>query len=96
MHDKRDTGDENMLPNLRIFPLRYNGGGTIDRVNSSSVPRGWPMAKYPVPGGKGVRLGFDLLATGLPEKVKSFKLIIASVLGKKVTAKAKGFVNVVK
>ncbi|MBL4850532.1 MAG: M23 family metallopeptidase [Planctomycetes bacterium] len=88
---KRDTGDEDLVPGLRIYPLRYNGGGAIERVNSSNVPRGWPMARYPVPGGKGVRLGFDLLATDVPPSAKKFKLTVFGVLGKKITATGKRF-----
>lgn len=96
MHERRDTGDQDLFPGLRLFPLRYNGGGAIDRVNAHSIPAGWPMATYPVAGGKGVRLGYDVLATGLPPKVKAFKLIVLGVLGEKITIKPKGFVNVIK
>lgn len=89
--DKRDTGDEGLIPGLRIFPLRYNGGGPIERVNASNVPSTWPMARFPVPNGKGVKLGFDLLATEVPKDAKKFKLTVFSVLGKKVTATCKRF-----
>ena len=91
--DKRDTGDDTLFTNLKLFPLRYNGGGTIDRVNNRSIPSGWPMARYPVPSGKGVRLGFDLLATNVPVKAKKFKLYVLGVLGEKVTVKARGWAN---
>lgn len=89
--DKRDTGDVDLVPGLRIFPLRYNGGGPIERVNASSVPSTWPMATHPIPGGKGVKLGFDLLATDVPQDAKKFKLTLFSVLGKKVTVACKRF-----
>lgn len=88
---KRDTGDRDLFPKLKLFPLRYNGGGTIDRVNARSVPGAWPMARYPVKSGKGVRLGFDLLATGVPKKAKKFRLIVRGVLREKVSFKAPGF-----
>jgi len=91
MRSKRDTGDRDLFQGLRIFPLRYNGGGTIDRVNGSNVPRSWPMARHPVPGGKGVRLGFDLLATDVPDDAKKFQLTVFGVLGKKITASCKRF-----
>ncbi len=92
----RDTGDRDLFEGLRLFPLRYNGGGTVDRVNASNCPRGWPMATYPVGGGKGVRLGFDLVATGLSPKVKKIKLVVLGVLGEKLTFKAPGWRNLVK
>ncbi len=91
---KRDTGDEDLFPGLKLFPLRYNGGGTVDRVNASNVPRDWPMARYPVEGGKGVRLGFDLLATGVPPATKKLKLYVLGVLGEKVTSTPRTFRNV--
>lgn len=90
---QRDTGDKDLFPNLRLFPLRYNGGGAIDRVNARNVPRAWPLARYPVPSGKGVRLGYDVLATNVPKDAKVFKLTVFGVLGKKVTFKAPGFKN---
>lgn len=91
MRQKRDTGDVDLFSGMRIFPLRYNGGGAVDRVNASNVPRSWPMARYPVPGGKGVRLGFDILATEVPDDAKKFKLTVFGVLGKKITASCKRF-----
>ena len=94
--DRRDTGDRDLVPGLKIFPLRYNGGGTIDRVNASSIPRSWPMASHPVEGGKGVRLGFDLLATDLPPKFRKLKLYLVGVLGEKVELTAPGFLKVVR
>jgi hypothetical protein len=90
MRPQRDTGDQGLFPNLRLFPLRYNGGGDVARVNERQ-PRGWPAGTHRVEMGKGVRLGFDLLATGLPEKVKTFKLTVFGVAKDKVTAKCKGF-----
>jgi hypothetical protein len=94
-HQDRDTGDVDLFEGFRLFPLRYNGGGAIDRVNARGV-QGWPMATYPVAGGKGVRLGYDFMATGLPPKVKKFKLVVLGVLGKKITFKAPGFRNLIK
>lgn len=96
MRQARDTGDRDLFEGLRIFPLRYNGGGTIDRVNATNRPADWPMATYPVEGGKGVRLGFDLLATGLPPKVKKIKLVVLGIHGEKLTFKAPGWRNLVK
>ena len=92
---QRDTGDQGLFPKLKLFPLRYNGGGAIERVNASKVPRTWPMARHPVPNGKGVRLGFDLLASGVPAKVKDkkIKLTIYGVNRDKVTASCRGFLK---
>ncbi len=89
--DRRDEGDEDLFPNLRLYPLRYNGGGTVDRVNAHDVPSEWPMARYPVEGGKGVRLGFDLLASEIPRRTKKLKLYVLGVLGEKVTDQARTF-----
>lgn len=82
--DKRDTGHESLFPKLRVFPLRYNGGGAIDRVNAKDTPPGWPAARFPVPGGKGVRLGWDVLATDVPAKAKKIALVVHGVEGEKV------------
>lgn len=89
--DRRDEGDRGLLPNLRLYPLRYNGGGTVDRVNASDVPRGWPLGRYPVEGGKGVRLGFDLLATDVPPRAKRLRLFVLGVLGERVSTQARAF-----
>lgn len=94
--DQRDTGDKDLFPGLRLFPLRYNGGGAIGRVQPGRPPAGWPLGAYPVSGGKGVMLGIDILATGLPPKVKKVKLIVLGVLGEKVTFKAPGWRKLVK
>ncbi|RMG07380.1 MAG: M23 family metallopeptidase [Planctomycetota bacterium] len=91
LRDRRDTGDRGLFPGLRLFPLRYNGGGAIDRVNARNQPAGWPAARYPVPMGKGVRLGFDILATDLPPDAKRIKLVVFGVLGEKITLKAPGW-----
>lgn len=93
--DQRDTGDADLVPGLRLFPLRYNGGGTVDSVNDDRIPAGWPMARHRVPGGKGVRLGFDLLATHVPAKARKFELTLLGVCGERVTARCPGFQSVV-
>ena len=49
-----------------------------------------------VGGGKGVRLGYDLLASGVPRKLKKLKLIVLGVLGEKVVVTARSFTQVVK
>ncbi len=89
--DERDRGDQDLFAGLRLFPMRYNGGGAVDRVNADSIPRDWPLARHRVESGKGVRLGFDILATDVPEKAKKFKLTVHGVTGDKVTVTAKGF-----
>lgn len=91
LRDRRDTGDADLFPGVRLFPLRYNGGGPIDQVNGRSVPAGWPLARYPVAGGQGVRLGFDVLATGLSPNDKKLKLHVIGVGGEHLTYPAKGF-----
>jgi hypothetical protein len=92
---ERDTGDQDLFQNVRLYPLRYNGGGAIDRVQPRSVNGDWPLASYPVSGGKGVRLGFDVRAYDVDPDEKSFTLIVHGVLGKRVKVKARGFQNVI-
>ncbi|MEZ6185622.1 MAG: M23 family metallopeptidase [Planctomycetota bacterium] len=89
--DRRDRGDQDLFPGLRLYPLRYNGGGSVDSVNASNVPRGWPLSRHPVPGGLGVRLGFDVMATDVPKDAKKFELTVFGVDGEKVKVKARGF-----
>ncbi|MGE0710582.1 MAG: M23 family metallopeptidase [Planctomycetota bacterium] len=89
--EKRDTGDQDLLPNLRLFPLRYNGGEPVDHLNNGRTPPGWPAEKHPVPSGKGPALAFDLLATNVPAKAKKLKLAVFSVFGKKVTSSPRAF-----
>ena len=93
--DRRDTGDQDLFPHLRLFPLRYNGGGAIDRVQPSRVDGDWPLARYPVAGGKGVRLGFDLRAYDVDPEEKKFTLIVHGVLGERVKVRAPGFEHVI-
>jgi len=93
--DRRDTGDVDLFAGLRLFPLRYNGGGTIDRVNADSIPAGWPAARFPVAGGQGVRLGFDVLATDVPANAKSIKLHVLGVAGERVTVPARSYRSIV-
>ncbi|MCA8925945.1 MAG: M23 family metallopeptidase [Planctomycetes bacterium] len=88
--DKRDTGDVDLFPGLRLYPLRFNGGGTLEANNARSVPRGWPLARHPIRGG-GVRLGFDLEARDVPKDAKSFAITVHGVGGERVTVKARGF-----
>lgn len=87
----RDTGHESLFPRLRLFPLRYNGGGAIDRVNAKDTPAGWPATRYPVPAGKGVRLGYDLLATDVPAKAKKLALVVHGVEGERLEVPCRGF-----
>jgi hypothetical protein len=88
----RDTGDKGLFPNLRLYPFRYNGGGMVERLNNGNrAPSSWPVARYPLPNGSGVRLGFDILATNVPEKAKKLKLTVFSVAKKKVSFACKGF-----
>lgn len=91
MRQKRDTGDQGLIPGLRLFPLRYNGGEALERLNAKRIPSSWPVSRYPVPNGQGVRLGYDVLATGVPADAKKLTLVVFSVFGKKVKAVAKRF-----
>ena len=91
---QRDRGDSDLFPGLRLYPLRYNGGGSLESVNQRNVPRGWPLSRHAPAGGSGVRLAFDVEATDVPEDAKSFKLTVFGVGGEKVTVKARGFQHV--
>ena len=88
---RRDQGDRDLFPDLRLFPLRYNGGGSLERLNAE-VPPGWPAARRPV-AGKGVRLGFDLLASAVPARARRFTLTLTGVAGERVSADCRGFLG---
>ena len=93
--DVRDTGDQGLFTNVRLYPLRFNGGGAIDRVQPNRIDGDWPLARYPVAGGKGVRLGYDLRAYDVDPDERKFTMIVHGVLGERVKIKAPGFQNVV-
>lgn len=89
-HARRDSGHEDLFPDLRLFPLRWNGGGALDKVNAEQPP-GWPAARVPPPPGQGPRQGFDLLATQVPPRARRFVLTLTGVAGERVTVEGRRF-----
>lgn len=69
--DARDRGDRDLVPGLRVFPLRYNGGAALDRINRpDDLPDGWPARRFPPEAGLGPARAFDLVAEGVPARAR--------------------------
>ncbi len=69
--DARDRGDRDLVAGLRLFPLRWNGGGALDRINrAADLPEGWPARRFAPEPGLGARRAFDLEASGLPARAR--------------------------
>lgn len=87
-HDVRDRGDQDLVPGLRVYPLRFNGGGALDRVNrEADLPPEWPARRFPPEAGLGPRRAFDLVATGVPARVRRVTLHVVRVEGPPVVVR---------
>lgn len=83
---RRDRGDRDLVPGLRVFPLRCNGGGDLAELNApDSLPADWPARRFPPARGLGPRLAFDLLGTELAAGAREVAVHVTDVGGQRLT-----------
>jgi murein DD-endopeptidase MepM/ murein hydrolase activator NlpD len=79
--ERRDRGDVDLIPGLKLYPALYNGGGAAGRLNGRErLPEAWPARRFPIVG-DGPRLVFDLLGTGVPRDARDVRLRVRGVEG---------------
>lgn len=87
LRDKRDTGNSDLFPKLRLFPLRFNGGEAANRLNDPKrLPSSWPARSIPV-AEKQSLLGWDIVIDDVPETCKAVTVTLRGVLGEKIKKK---------
>lgn len=85
--DRRDRGDKDLFKNLKIFPLRFNGGESADELNKSNrLPSPWPARSLPVKA-KGAYIGWDIVLLNIPPSAKKYTITIRGVYGEKIKLK---------
>jgi hypothetical protein len=87
LRETRDRGDKDLFPGLRLFPFRFNGGESVDRLNlASRMPASWPARRHQVME-KQALLGWDIEVKDVPSACKVLKITLRGVLGEKIKTK---------
>ena len=89
LRDRRDRGDQDLFEGLRLFPLRYNGGESVVRLNSKErLPSSWPARRFAVKA-DGAWRGWDIELTELSAQARRIKVKLLGVLGESLKMELK-------
>jgi hypothetical protein len=87
LRDKRDQGDKDLFGSIRLYPLRFNGGETLDRLNvARRLPAAWPAKRLPATV-KQTLQAWDVVVEDIPESSKAITVTLRGVLGEKIKLK---------